>query len=264
MRTVILKITLCLAILGMIGCGIGLYLNTKQHEKSIVTYEELEEYVEINTDIENSEEVIEEAPVEKLINVDFSMDYQALKEINSDFVGWIYYEPLDLSYPIVMDRGDDFYENYTFELEKNIAGAIFMDYACLPNMKGFNTIIYGHNMKNGTMFGSLKKLMNDPSIIESDPFIYVFTEEYVFMYKIIGAYYTKSSSKTYELSLDTTLDQMKEYVEYIDSVAEYRDEEFFSQNVTEDLRLLTLSTCHGLHTGNRTVVHGVLVACEDR
>ncbi len=207
-----------------------------------------------------------EAPAEDefTIPVSIDVDFDSLKSINKDFIGWIVYDPIELSYPVVKDKGDDFYEHYSFDLEKNLAGAIFLDYICKPDLSGFNSIIYGHNMRNGTMFGSLKKVIQDQSLIEHDPYFYIFTEDEAYMYRIVCTYLTTQNSKTYELNFDYELSDMQAYVDYMKEVGQYKDEAFFSEPVTEDLRLVTLSTCHGLHSKERTVVHGVLVAQQKR
>ena len=118
-------------------------------------------------------------------------------------------------------------------------------------------------MRNGTMFGSLKKLLNDPSIIEEDPYIYIFTKEKVMMYEICAAYITNDSSHTYDLT--QTAEEQADYVKYIrNAAAYYWDDPRLEESLSEDTRLITLSTCHGLHSNNRTVIHGVLVASKDR
>jgi len=268
------KIKLLRLLIAVLCCGsvisvAGILLTLLQYSKSKQEYSELQEFVNLEdnspaeTDsTEEPEEEIEEEP--RLINVDFDMDYDALKAINSDLVGWIYYEGVDLSYPVVMDKGNDYYENYTFENEKNNSGAIFMDYLCKVNFESFNTIIYGHNMRNGSMFGSLNKIIDDQTIVDEYPYFYVFTKDEAMMYKIVSAYYTTNKSNTYNITIDYTLYDMRDYVEYMDQVSKYRDEEFFNEDITEDTKICTLSTCHGLHSNVRTVIHGVLVAREPR
>ena len=100
-----------------------------------------------------------------------------------------------------------------FDNVRNSSGAIFMDFLNKPDFSHFNTIIYGHNMRIGTMFGSLKKLLNDPSIIKEDPYIYIFTKEKVMMYEICAAYITNDSSHTYDLT--QTAEEQADYVKYI-------------------------------------------------
>ncbi len=268
----ILKAVLVIMICGAIVSAIGVITTAMQYQRSINAYNKLEGYVSLTADATAptpapavSSDESEPAPTpESQIKVDIEMDFDSLKAINPDVVGWIYYEPLELSYPVVMDKGNNYYENYTFENEKNVAGAIFLDYACNANFEGFNSIVYGHNMRNGTMFGSLKQLVSDPSIIEPTPYFYIFTEKNAMMYKIVSTYYTSSKSQTYDMKLDYTTEDMKAYIDYIASVSTYKDEEFFKEPVSEDMKMVTLSTCHGLHSGQRTVVHGILVAQEER
>lgn len=133
-----------------------------------------------------------------------------------------------------------------------------MDFLNRTDLSDYNTIIYGHNMRNGTMFGSLKKLLNDASYVEEDPYFYIFTKDKAFMYEIASVYITNQTSDTYNLI--ETEENQKEYIDYILKSSTWLwDKEISSQD-----KIVTLSTCHGLHTTNRTVVHGVLVASEDR
>lgn len=277
-KRTILKIVLLVMIIGICVSLGGLAYTYKQYSDSRKAYNELEQYVEVETKYDISDVVTvepisepeaegdgqaEEQP-QKVIDVKLQVDTSSLKEINPDYLGWILYEPVEINYPVVRDRGDDFYEHHSFELENNRAGGIFMDYACKPNFDSFNTIIYGHNMRDGSMFGGLKKLVNDTSIIEENPYFYIFTEDYSYMYKIVCVYYAGNKAKTYDLKMDYTLEDKKEYIDYIGSVGTYRDEEFFAKEVTDDLRIVTLSTCHGLNSSQRTVIHGELVAKEQR
>ena len=276
MKKLILKIILAASLLLMVVSATNIVLLSREYQKGINTYTNLEKYATVTqnsdkaaqesqdtADSENTEEVVEEITEEPQIAVDLDIDYDALTKINSDFVGWIYYAPLELSYPIVRGIDNDYYTHYTFENEKNSSGAIFMDFLNKPDFSHFNTIIYGHNMRNGTMFGSLKKLLNDPSIIEEDPYIYIFTRDKIMMYEICAAYITNDSSHTYDLT--QTAEEQADYVEYIrDAATYYRDDTMLEESLTEDTKLITLSTCHGLHTSNRTVIHGVLIASKDR
>lgn len=278
-KRLFLKIFIGLMFVCAAVSGYGLYKTMSGYADNIKEYENLETYVSVETD--TAKEPVEEAKAEEIveeitediepeevyeskINVDFDMDFIALKAINSDFVGWVYYEPIDLSYPIVTDKGNDYYENHSFEGDNNSAGAIFMDYLCKTDFTGFNSVIYGHNMRNGTMFGSLNDIIDNKKYLEQDDHFYVFTEKEAMMYKIVSAYYTTNDSQTYDLKIDYTLEDMEKYVEYMEGASIYKDQEFFDNGVTEDTELCTMSTCHGLHTNKRTVIHGLLVAREPR
>lgn len=257
----ILVISLIIALVS----GFNVFKLSREYQRGIDEYRELEEYVivaeaevvETALQTESTEDV-EEEEKEPLIPLKVNVRHEVLKSINDDFVGWLYYEPLEISYPVVRGNDNDYYTSYTFEGDKNSSGAIFMDFLNKPDYSNYNTIIYGHNMRNGTMFGSLKKMLNDETIAQNDPYFYVFTEDKSYMYEIFAVYLTNASSHTYDLIEDEA--GQAEYLEYINKTATYRSE----KEVTASDRIVTLSTCHGLHSNNRTVVHGVLIAEEER
>lgn len=244
--------------------GVNIYLLSREYQAGINEYKDLEQYATVE-EAPEAEKVIEEVTKESVkeekesqIPVSIALNHTYLKSINEDFKGWLYYEPLELSYPVVRGDDNDYYTHYTFEKEKNNSGAIFMDFLNKPDFSDYNTIVYGHNMRNGTMFGSLKKLLNDTEMIEEDPYFYVFTEDKSYMYEIFAVYITRADSQTYDL-IDTAEDQ-EEYLEYIEKTATWLSD----KEVTGEDKVVTLSTCHGLHSNNRTVVHGVLIVEEDR
>lgn len=276
MKRLVWKIVLAASLVLMVVASVNIVILSREYQKGINTYEKLGEYVTVaetsaeavaETSDETAQEpseTTEQEPEESKIEVALDIDVDALSKINEDFVGWIYYEPLELSYPIVRGTDNDYYTHYTYENEKNSSGAIFLDFLNKPDFSHFNTIIYGHNMRNGTMFGSLKKLLNDNTIVEEDPYLYVFTEDQVMMYEIFALYVTKDSSHTYDLT--QTAEEQQQYVEYIKETADYyRELPELETPLAEGTKLVTLSTCHGKHgSGNRTVVHAVLIAQEDR
>jgi len=264
MSNKIYKIILVVSLVLIVVASVNIFILAREYRAGINEYRGLEQYVEVveepesTSQVEEGEQAEQQETKESVIPVSLEIDFDKLKEINGDLVGWLYYEPLDISYPIVRGDDNDYYTHYTFENEKNSSGAIFMDFLNKPNMDNYNTIIYGHNMRNGTMFGSLKKLLNDDSIIEEDPYFYIFTEDKAFMYEIASVYITTSDSDTYNL-IETQEDQ-QDYINYILEVSTW----LWDKEITSSDKIVTLSTCHGLHSTNRTVVHGVLIASEDR
>ena len=275
MKKRIWKIVLIASLILIVISTANIIILSREYQRGINTYANLEKYANVTqasaslaTDYDASSgdssednakgELTAQEEKNSQPSVNLDIDYDALSEINSDFVGWIYYEPLEINYPIVLGNDNDYYTHYTFEKEKNSSGAIFMDFLNKADFSQFNTIIYGHNMRNGTMFGSLKKLLNNNSIIEDDPYIYIFTKEKIMMYEICAAYITDISSQTYDLT--QTSEEQESYLKYIQETADYYwDSPMLENTPSEDIHLITLSTCHGLHSQNRTVIHGVLV-----
>lgn len=256
-------IILAVSLAVFVVAGINVFRLGSEYRKGIQEYEKLENYAEVadDTAIETAEEETEAAEAEEekvTIPVSLDVRFDELQSLNEDFVGWIYYAPLELSYPIVRGDDNDYYTHYTFEGEKNASGAIFMDFLNRKDFTDYNTIIYGHNMRNGTMFGSLKKLLNDESYLEEDQNFYIFTEDATYMYEIFAVYLTKADSNTYNLIRSE--EEQQALLDYVAENATYLSD----KEVTAQDQIVTLSTCHGLHSTNRTVVMGVLVASENR
>lgn len=264
MSNKIWKLILVASLILIVVASVNIFSLGREYQKGINEYKELEEYVKVEEAPAEEpivkEETAEEVEVvkESVIPIRVEVDFASLRGMNEDLVGWIYYEPLEINYPVVRGDDNEYYTHYTFENEKNTSGAIFMDSLNKPDMSNYNTIIYGHNMRNGTMFGSLKKLLNDESIITENPYFYIFTEEKAYMYEIASVYITSQSSDTYNLI--GSEEEQQEYIDHIKSSSTW----YWEKELKSSDKIVTLSTCHGLHSSNRTIVHGVLIAEEDR
>ena len=185
---------------------------------------------------------------------EMEVDFKALREKNPDTVGWLYVGSCGISYPIVQGEDNDYYMNHTFEVTVNSSGSIIMDYRDDKYLKDWNTFIYGHNMKNGSMFGSLKKLLKDETLYDSDPYIYVYLPGYIYRYKIFSYYKDKPDSKMY-----WTADTLQEYRQYIrDALSlSVRD---LGVETSEENNMVTLVTCSGSGAGKmRFFVHGEFI-----
>ena len=185
---------------------------------------------------------------------EMEVDFKALREKNPDTVGWLYVGSCGISYPILQGEDNDYYMNHTFEGTVNSSGAIIMDYRDDKYLKDWNTFIYGHNMKNGSMFCSLKKLLNDETLYDSDPYIYVYLPGYIYRYKIFSYYKDKPDSKMY-----WTADTLQEYRQYIrDALSlSVRD---LGVETSEENNMVTLVTCSGSGAGKmRFFVHGEFI-----
>lgn len=185
---------------------------------------------------------------------EMEVDFKALREKNPDTVGWLYVGSCGISYPIVQGEDNDYYMNHTFEGTVNSSGAIIMDYRDDKYLKDWNTFIYGHNMKNGSMFGSLKKLLNDETLYDSDPYIYVYLPGYIYRYKIFSYYKDKPDSKMY-----WTADTLQEYRQYIRDALSLSVREL-GVETSEENNMVTLVTCSGSGAGKmRFFVHGEFI-----
>ena len=114
-------------------------------------YKIFSNYHQSNTEYEN----IQSDVVKKDAEGFFSVDFDALQKQNPDCIGWIYFENMDISYPIMQGEDNEFYLKHTFEKTSLAAASIFMDYQNASDFSDMNTFIFGHNMKNNSMFGLL-------------------------------------------------------------------------------------------------------------
>ena len=184
-----------------------------------------------------------------------SMDFQTLKEVNSDVIGWIVVPDTKLSYPLVQGTDNQYYLNHTWKKTKNASGAIFMEHRSNQNLSDFNTIIYGHRMGNSTMFGSLAKY-KDLSYWEANPIVNVSNEEGSYSYLIFAAYDTDVTSDTFRIKFENK----KEQQDLIDHAVE---NSVINTGIVpgEGSKILTLSTCIGasVKSDTRWVVQAVRV-----
>lgn len=181
------------------------------------------------------------------------IDFESLKEVNSDIVGWLKIRALDLSYPVVQGEDNDYYLHQSFEQEYLFAGCLFVNFENNSDFTDQNTIIYGHNMKNGSMFGSLKKF-RDEEVYNKSKYFWIFTEDIIFQYRIFSARVVNKVGQTYQ----TVFTDDEEFQEFLDTAME--DSEVDNSNVTisTDDKVVTLSTCTG-DSATRFVVQGKLV-----
>ncbi len=167
------------------------------------------------------------------------IDFDSLLALNEDIVGWLRIRALDISYPVVQGEDNDFYLHRTFEKTDNFAGCLFLNYANKPDLTDQNSIIYGHNMKDLSMFGKLKKFRED-GVFDKSKFFWIFTPDFIYQYRIFAATVVNKTGLTYQTSF--TDEQFDEFVNY---AFEHSEIEAGDVEVTKEDRVVTLSTCTG-------------------
>ena len=188
----------------------------------------------------------------KLIDVNFD----SLKKTNSDTVSWLFVGGTNVNYPVVQTSDNDYYLNHSFDKTKNSGGWLFMDYRNSKDDYGRNTIIYGHNMKNQTMFGTLKNLLSRSWYnTEDNRIIKMSSEKYNTLWQIYSVYTLETTSDY----IQTEFASDEEYQTFIDLV-KGRSIADFNTTVTTSDKTLTLSTCHG--SAKKLVVHAKLIKIE--
>ena len=181
------------------------------------------------------------------------MDLHVLRQTNEDVLGWIHIPDTPISYPLLQAEDNQTYLNKTWDGINNRVGSIYLECENKPDFSDFNTLIYGHCMKNGSMFGSLRDYSQQRYFAEH-PYVYITTEDRFLQYEIFSAYEAPVVSDTYRLHVED--EETKR------AVLEYS----VTNSVLEDAKvpttadsILTLSTCTGTGTyHSRWAVQAVL------
>ena len=184
----------------------------------------------------------------------FSVDFDTLKGINPDTVGWIRFdpEPAQISYPLVQTTDNSTYLNKTFSASENTVGAIFVNTYNNPDFNDRNTIIYGHRMNDNSMFHDLAKY-EERSFWESNPYFYIYTPDgREITYHIYAGGQVTETSDTYltEFADDAAY---QAFLDYTKQASAYDT----GVEVTTADTVVTLSTCTKASDEHRMVVVGV-------
>lgn len=230
-------------------------------------YKELGKYIEVIPEGEEApsdaeaEESTPEAPEEdekeQYQYPNLQIDYDGLTATNSEFVGVIYIPVLNLTYPIAQSTGNDKYLHTTFEGTRNASGCIFLDCAASKDFSDSNSFIFGHNMKNGTMFGSLKQFLQKEELCDEDPYIYIYQKDQVLVYRIFAYYTIPVRDDVYDdFSGDDGYDA---YVADAGKHSVYHSSQDEKIDWSSRPNLLTLSTCYATGHVNNFIVQAALV-----
>ena len=145
-------------------------------------------------------EVPAQSPEEETSGVGVpEVDFDALTAVNDDAIGWIYIEDTDISYPLLCGRDNQQYLFQSYEKKYLTAGSIYIDYRCSRDFADSRTVVYGHNMHNGSMFGKLDKFTRE-SYMKKHPFVYILlADSETLKYEVKKAYKTDIEGQIYKL-----------------------------------------------------------------
>ncbi len=176
------------------------------------------------------------------------VDLPSLQEINTDAIGWIEIGGTSISYPMLYTTDNSYYLTHTFSKEKNKSGAIFVEAANKADFSDMHTIVYGHNMKDGSMFAGLKNY-SKASYFEAHPYIYVDLSDGSHCYQIFSCHEANTSDVTYTVGFKAD----ETYQTFLDSL---KDASLYDTGVevSQTEQVITLSTCTKSGT-KRFVVH---------
>lgn len=196
----------------------------------------------------------ESMEVDPALRIENTVDFTALKKQNRDVYAWIYIPGTQVDYPVLQHpTRDEYYLNHTIDHAAGLPGSIYSEPIHSRDFSSPQTILYGHNMKNGTMFGSLHNY-EKAAFFEEQPYVYIHLPDRTLLYRIFAA--------------------VRFSDDYLPGLYDFENEEAFESFieelkaspgfVREDMevscgkKLLTLSTCIGGRPNNRFLVVAVL------
>ena len=181
---------------------------------------------------------------------EYTVDFNKLKEQNNETVAWIKVNNTNVEYPVVRATNNSFYLNHSFDKSKNSAGWIFADYKNKFDNTDKNIVIYGHNMRDDSMFGSLKNILNSNWYNnEENTNIALYTENEKYIYKVFSIY--KIESEDYYIKTEFSNDN--EFEKFIKTLKK-RSIKNFNIDISKEDSILTLSTCAN-NNKYRVVLH---------
>ncbi len=182
----------------------------------------------------------------------FNVDFDKLKKTNPEVAGWLYFENEDISYPIMYSGEDDKYLHTAMDGTKAVAGSIFVEGKNNPDFSDSHTIIYGHNMRNLSMFGKLRYYYREKDYYKDHQYFQILTESAAYRYRIFAYENVRADSFIYSVPFAAD-DSFEEFIGKLYGLS-LRDT---GVKATREDHIVTLSTCST--TGNRFVVHAVRV-----
>ncbi|MBC1660007.1 class B sortase [Listeria welshimeri] len=223
------------------GCKIGTELYENNHNRTI---------------LDDAKAVYTKEVTTTHVNGEVRDELKSLQKLNKDMAGWLTIADTEIDYPILQSTDNDYYLHHNYKNEKARAGSIFKDYRNTNEFLDKNTIIYGHNMKDGSMFADLRKYLDKDFFKAHPTFSY---ESGLTNYKVeIFSVYETTTDFYY---IETDFPGKQDFADYLEKV---KQQSIYKSNVkvSSKDRIITLSTCDTEkdYEKGRMVIQGKLVA----
>ena len=233
-----------------------LYLREEKRNEDVyvkLAQEQSEEAEEKSDVAQTTPEVTQDPEVTK---PDIPINFKELQQENPDIYAWIRIPDTKIDYPVVQSVSDDtYYLNHTIEKKEGLPGSIYSESQNAQDFSDPNTVLYGHNMRNGSMFGSHKEYKSEDfyKTGNNDTF-YIYTEDSVKTYKIFSVHNTASDSDIYTFNFSSD-SYMLEFA------SRWQKESLYDTGVdiSNTTQIVTLSSCEETDYNERLVIQGALV-----
>ena len=224
-KKIIFSIIFIIFVLIMIVTGIMIFKWAKENKKTNDIIDDIKNTISVDENVENKDK--------------YNVNFEELKQTNSDTIAWIKVNGTNIEYPIVKTNNNDFYMTHSFDKSYNSAGWVFMDYENRFDGTDNNMVIYAHNRKDGTLFGTLKNILTEEWQSNEENFTIPFiTENEKAEYQVFSVYRIENE----DYYITTNFGTNNEYQKFIDKIKSRSVKDFEIDVTTED-SILTLSTC---------------------
>lgn len=264
-KSLIYKILFVIFLVIFIGASSMLFSDWYKEKKAQDKFEELSGLVteEIETESETQTETETETEVDVLaergiVIPEKNLNWNALYEENEHIIAWIYIPGTKVDYPILQHpEKESYYLDHNLDGSKGYPGCIYIQLLNNKNFTDYNTVIYGHNMKNKTMFSTLHNY-EDITFLEEYHYVYVYTPETTLVYDIFAAYEFSDEHilYAYDFSYETGC---QEYIDMIFGIRDMNANIRKEVEVTPETPIISMSTCIAGKASNRYVVNAVLL-----
>ena len=214
-------------------------------------------YVQVVADTPPVEDTLAEnisSPPEEDIICPIQVDFDSLQALNEDIIAWLYCEGTVIDYPVCKCEDDEFYLEHAYDRSPSHSGAIFLEAENFPDFSDTNNILYGHHMKNKTMFATLS-YWAEQEYFEQHPYMWLLTPDQNYRIDLFSGYLTSALSDVYTIYQGYGM-QLEEYL-----VKAAESSDFTSDVVIPEagFSYVVLSTCEYQFENARYVLHGKLV-----
>lgn len=244
------KRKILLAVLGLIfaACVVRVLWQLREYHIAEQVYDQAQELVmsgvespSPSPEVSDAGEEVPDAemwePLEENVRFLTRLELDALRQTNEDVLGWIHIPDSAVSYPLIRAVDNQEYLRRAWDGTPSQVGCIFLECKNRSDFGDFNTIIYGHYMNDGTMFGSLHDY-KDQDYWDTHPYIYIVTDDGVRRYQVFSAYEAGVTEDTYRLYFENDERKQSSLDFYVES--SIRES---GMSLEADDRILTLSTC---------------------
>lgn len=228
------KFNIVLIMIGALCMGIGLFglvPTLMEYYSASKSYDELE-----TTYVTVYENNIGETAGARVWYELAAVDVTSLKQKYPNTIGWLFFENEDISYPIMQTSDNAYYLNKSYDGTRSSSGSIFMDTYSDPDFSDFHSIIYGHNMKDLSMFGRLKYYKTQGNYYDTHQFFQIFTEDEILRYQIFSCQ---------ECPVTSVIFEMENPASASDILKEMMNNSMVSSGISVSAqdKVITLSTC---------------------